>query len=149
MEINGQIEITGNLELTRGNGNDKTIHYTGRAAILVHGDVQLDTHLLAQNSDGTTANSFPVNNIIGIMAGNNMTVGSLSQLDLMGAFYAQNTIDATKQTNVIGTFVSNYFDMGSNVPSIFQVPTLADNLPFGMIGAYPILIFSQVSWREV
>lgn len=149
MEINGQISITGNLEITRGNGNDKTINYTGRAAILVSGDVTLDTNLLAQNSDGTTNMSFPVNNIIGIMAGHDMTVGSLSQLELMGAFYAQNIARTEKQSTIMGTFVSNYFDMGTNVPSIYQVPQLADNLPFGMIGAYPILVYDIVSWREI
>ena len=148
MEVNGQIQINGNLVITRGGGNDKTINYTGRAAILVNGDVTLDTDLLSVNADGTTANSFP-QNILGIMAQNNMTVGSLSQLQLMGAVYAQNRIKSEKQTTTIGTFVSNYFDMGTNVPDIFQVPTLADNLPYGMIGAYPILAISQVSWREL
>jgi hypothetical protein len=149
MEVNGQIQINGNLAIDRGNGNDKTISYTGRAAILVHGDVSLDTDLLAQNADGTTSNSFPVNNILGIMAQGSMTMGTNSQLKLMGAFYAQNQIRSTKQTTVTGTYVSNYFDMGTNVPEIYQVPSLADNLPLGMIGAYPILVYSQVSWREL
>ena len=149
MEMNGQIVVTGNLEITKGNGNDKTIHYTGRAAILVRGDVTLDTDLLSRNADGTTDLSFPVNNILGIMAGNNMMVGGLSQLELMGAFYAQNTASTQRQSTIMGTFVSNYFDMGTNVPSIFQVPQLADNLPMGMIGMYPILIYDVVSWREI
>jgi hypothetical protein len=83
------------------------------------------------------------------MASNNMLVGSTAQLDIMGAFYAQNKITSAKQTNVMGTFVSSYFDMGTNVPNIYQVPALADNLPLGMIGNYPILAISQVSWREL
>jgi hypothetical protein len=149
MEINGQIVVTGNLEITRGNGNDKTINYTGRAAILVQGDVTLNTDLLSRNADGSTNQSFPVNNILGIMAGNNMMVGALSQLELMGAFYAQNTASTQRQSTIMGTFVSNYFDMGTNVPSIYQVPQLADNLPMGMIGAYPILVYEVVSWREI
>ena len=82
------------------------------------------------------------------MAENNMIVGSLSQLELMGAFYAQGQIQSTKQTITAGTFVSTYFDMGTNVPEIYQVPMLPDNLPLGMVGAYPILIFVPVSWRE-
>ncbi|MBP7431353.1 MAG: hypothetical protein KBC05_18105, partial [Candidatus Hydrogenedentes bacterium] len=64
-------------------------------------------------------------------------------------FYARNRIRSQKQTTVLGTFVSDYFDMGTNVPDIYQVPTLADNLPYGMIGAYPILTFLQISWREL
>lgn len=148
MEINGQITINGNLHIDRGRGNQRTINYTGKAAILVYGDVTLDVNLLAQNADGTTDNAYP-NNVFGIMASNDMTVGSNAQLTLMGAFYAQNTLRTLRQTTVIGTFVSNYFDLGTNVPSIYQVPSLADNLPLGMIGAYPILVFDQVSWREI
>ncbi len=150
MKMNGQIRINGNLTFT-GQGNDRTVNYSGRAALLVYGDVTIDTNLITcNNGDKTnTANSFPVNNIIGIMASNNMTVGSTAQLDIMGAFYAQNKITSAKQTNVMGTFVSNYFDMGTNVPNIYQVPALADNLPLGMIGNYPILAISQVSWREL
>ncbi len=149
MEINGQLSIRGNLTITRGGGSDKTIYYKGRAAILVHGDATLDTDLLTINADGTTANSFPKNNCFGIMASGSMVVGSLSQLQLMGAFYAQNKIQCSKQTTVMGTFVSNYFDMGTNVPDIYQVPELADYLPVGMIGAYPIMSFAHVSWREI
>jgi hypothetical protein len=148
MEINGQIEINGNLEFT-GKANDQYINYTGRAAILARGDVIIDTDMLAMNADGTIENSYPAANCIGIMAGNNMQVGVSSQLKIMGGFYAQNQIQTKKQTIIMGTFVSDYFDMGSQVPDIYQVPELADNLPYGMIGAYPILNFSQVSWREL
>lgn len=149
LQINGQIVINGNLTI-RGQGNDMTVNYSGRGALLVNGDVRLDTNLLSCNNlnPSNTANSFPVNNIIGIMARNNMIVGSAAQISLMGAFYAQGSITSAKQTNVIGTFVSNYFNMGTNVPSIFQVPALADNLPLGMIGNFPILAISAVSWRE-
>ncbi|MDP2323570.1 MAG: hypothetical protein Q8N51_06020, partial [Gammaproteobacteria bacterium] len=150
LQMNGQIRINGNLSFT-GQGNQRTINYSGRAAFLVFGDVAIDTNLITCNNGNpnNTANSFPVNNIIGIMASQNMVVGSSAQLDIMGAFYAQNQIISQKQTNVIGTFVSNYFDMGTNVPNIYQVPALADNLPLGMIGNYPILAISQVSWREL
>jgi hypothetical protein len=149
MQINGQIQVNGDLVITRGTGNDKSIDYTGRAALLVKGNVTLDADLRSMNANGTTANSFPANNILGIMAEQNMTVGSLSQLTLMGAFYAQGNVVSTKQTTVLGTFVGTYFNMGTNVPKIYQVPTLADNLPLGMIGAYPIIVYNKVSWREI
>ncbi len=147
--INGNIQINGSLAISRGAGNDKTIYYRGRAALLVNGDVTLDTDLYAGAQNESGVNVFPKNNCLGIMASGNMTVGSLSQLKLMGAFYAQGQIQSLKQTIVTGTFVSNYFNMGTNVPEIYQVPILADNLPYGMIGAYPIWVFSPVSWREL
>ena len=149
MEINGQLSVNGSLTISRGSGSDKTIYYKGRAAILVHGNATLDTDLLSINADGSAANSFPVNSCFAIMASGDMTVGAISQLSLAGAFYAQGRMICSKQTNVLGTFVSNYFDMGTNVPAIFQVPSLGDNLPQGMIGAYPILAFQHVSWREL
>jgi len=149
MEMNGQIEINGNLQFEVGSGNDRDISYTGRAAILVNGNAQIETTLVSQNADGTTANSFPVNNILGVMTTGDMMIGTSSQMEMMGAFYAQGTVATDKQTTIMGTIVGTYFDMGTNVPDIYQVPTLADNLPNGMIGAYPIFVFSPVSWREV
>lgn len=150
LQVNGQVTVNGKVTI-RGKSNKPTVYYSGKAALLVHGDVQLDCNLLTCNNanPANAANSFPVNNILGIMAENNMVVGSVAQVSLMGAFYAQNTISCSKQTNVMGTFVSSYFDMGTNVPSIFQVPQLADNLPLGMIGNYPIMSLSQISWREL
>lgn len=149
MELNGQVTINGDLLIDRGSGNDKTIYYTGRAALLVKGNATLNTNLLTVNPDGTIANSYPATNCFGIMAKGNLVVGANSQLKLMGAFYSEQTVKSSKQTITMGTFVGNYFDMGTNVPDIFQVPTLADNLPEGMIGAYPIYVFQQVSWREL
>ncbi|MBW7866556.1 MAG: hypothetical protein H3C30_19355 [Candidatus Hydrogenedentes bacterium] len=150
MKINGQIRINGSLEFT-GKGNDTTINYSGRGAILATGDVTIDTSLLTCNNGNpaNTALSFPANNCIGIMTKSNMTVGSNAQLDIMGAFYAQGTISTSKQTNVMGTFVANYFDMGTNVPRIYQVPVLGGLIPFGMIGNFPIMFVSRVSWREL
>jgi hypothetical protein len=150
MKINGQIRINGDLEFT-GKGNDTTIHYSGRGAILTYGNVIIDTNLLTCNNGNPAdvALSYPVRNVLGIMSSQDMLVGSKSQLSIMGAFYAEGKIQSMKQTNVVGTFVSNYFDMGSQVPNIFQVPELARNLPYGMIGNYPIMDLSMVSWREV
>jgi hypothetical protein len=150
LKINGQLTVNGDF-IIRGQGNQTTVHYSGRGAILVNGNVRLDTSLLSCNdgNPANVANSFPVNNCFGIMSAQDMVVGSTAQIDLMGAFYAQGRMSTSKQSNIIGTFVSSYFDMGSNVPSIFQVPELADNLPLGMVGNYPIVSLTQVSWREV
>lgn len=150
LRINGQVRISGKL-IFKGQGNDRTINYSGRGALLAYDTVTIDTDLVSCNNGvaTNTAGSFPVNNIIGIMTSKSMTVGSTAQCKIMGAFYAQEKIATSKQTHVMGTFVSNYFDMGTNVPNIYQVPALADNLPLGMIGNYPILSLTQVSWREI
>ena len=144
MRINGQITIDGNLSISTS-----TLNYTGKAAILVKGDIDLESNLYTQNENGTTANSFPYSACLGLMATNNMNVGMTSQLEIMGAFYAQNTITSAKQTNVMGTYVSNYFNIQKNVPSIYQVKDLPANLPDGMIGKNPIFVMSRLSWREI
>ena len=144
MRINGQITIDGNLTI-----NTSTLSYTGKAAILVKGDIDLESNLYTQNEDGTVTNSFPYTACLGLMATNNMKVGMTSQLEIMGAFYAQNTITSSKQTNVMGSYVSTYFDIQKNVPSIYQVKDLPTNLPDGMIGKNPIFYMERLSWREI
>ena len=66
----------------------------------------------------------------------------------MGLFYAEDTITSEKQTSVAGTFFSNYFDMGTNVPEIYQVPETVNNLPPGLIGAEDIWVLTQDVWAE-
>jgi hypothetical protein len=38
--------------------------------------------------------------------------------------------------------------MGTNVPNIYQVPSLKDNLPPAMPGAEPIVTIRIMSWRD-
>lgn len=159
MVINGRVPVDGNVSFDKGNGNDKTIYYTGKGTILAFdadgsgngGNVAVYVHLLTQNSDGTTTNSFPTNSLIGLMAGGDMVIGSTSQLQVMGGFYAQGLITVNKQTIITGTLVGNDFDMGMNVPEIYQVPLLADEwLEYmRMIGAQPVQYFERVAWREL
>ncbi len=151
LEINGQIEINGDLSFSAKSGGTKTIHYTGRAAILVNGNATLNTDLLSCNNGipNDYANSFPERNFFGLMTSGNILMGEKAQLDLCGAFYAQGSVTSKKQTVVMGSFVTNFFNMGSQVPDIYQVPALAEWLPLGMVGNWPIFVFSEVSWREV
>jgi hypothetical protein len=153
LEINGQIEIDGDFEMAVGKkgASNPSIYYSGRAAILAHGDVTINADLFACNNNDPDdyVHCFPYNNCLGVMAENDMVLGEVAQLDLMGAFYAQGAITSKKQTVVMGTFVAEYFDMGNQVPDIFQVPDLVKCLPLGMIGNWPIWVMSPVSWREI
>ena len=72
-----------------------------------------------------------------------------SQIKVAGAFYAQGKIKANKQTQTAGTWVSNYFDLGSQVPKIYQVPLLSRNLPPGMPGGEPLYFIKTVYWKEI
>jgi hypothetical protein len=148
MEINGQVAINGDFTVD-SQGNQDSINYTGRAAVLVQGDADLDVNLLSVNANGTIENSYPASNCFGLMASGQLTVGSGAQRSLMGAMYAEQRINSVKQTHMVGTYVSDYFDMGTNVPNIYQCPALPANLPYGMVGAYPVWIVAQRCWIEL
>ena len=79
-----------------------------------------------------------------------MATSGDSQLTMAGAFYAQEQVVSQKQNELAGTFVSSYYSM-QNVPHMYQVPTLTDNLPPGMPGATPLWIVTTrvISWREI
>jgi len=148
--INGNLRINGTLKF-KSQGNGTTIHYSGRAAFLVN-DLVIESNLITVNNGNPDdfVGTYPQDNCLGIMAYNSMEIGgSAAQLDIMGAFYAQDQIRSAKQTNVLGTFVSSYFNISNQVPSIWQVPVLASSLPLGMIGNYPILNVRSISWREI
>lgn len=157
LEINGQIVVDGDLKF-KGKGSQKTIFYTGKGAILVNGDVQIDSNLLTVNKGDLTdtSESFPVDNALGVMSKNGIVIGSSlldllfsKDLDIMGAFYAEKQITSLKKANVAGTMVSSYFDLSLKPPAVYQVPSLGRNLPEGMVGDYPIMAIVQLSWREL
>ena len=159
MLINGRIPIEGDLLLEKGNGNDKTINYSGKGTFMAQDntgtgsdrDVIIQVNLYAQNLDGTTTNAYPQNNLIGFMAENDLIIGDTAQLDIMGGFYAQNSIVTNKQTTILGTLVGDSFNMGTNVPDVYQVPQLADSWDpnMRMIGAAPVITLTRLSWREL
>ncbi|MFT5387314.1 MAG: hypothetical protein ACI9E5_000441 [Candidatus Omnitrophota bacterium] len=135
MDGSGNLLIKGRVYINSGNdlnmskaGADTTITYSGTGSLLVTGDVQIDVNLVTSG-----AASFP-NNIMGIMTPNTIGFNSAG-IDVMGIFYAEDEVIVSKQTNVMGTVAANFFDVGTNVPAIYQVPETMNNLPSGMIGA--------------
>lgn len=126
LTIAGKVYIGGNLGFAKDEDN-KDINYTGKGTILTSGNAQIDVNLRTAGN-----NSFPTN-IMGIMTPNRIGFNE-ANIDVMGVFYAEDRIVVQKQTDMMGTIVSNYFDMGTNVPSIFQVPETVNNLPPGMVG---------------
>lgn len=170
MVINGRIPIDGNIFIEQGNGAGfrDPMNYTGRGTFLAFdaatrltdegrsldgtkGNVTVESSLLTVNANGTTALSFPMNNLIGMMASNNLTIGVSAQIEVMGGFYAMNQVYSDKQNVILGTLVGDFFNMGTNVPGIYQVPSLKDAWTGSqiMIGAAETLVFAPQSWREL
>jgi len=140
MTVDGIVLIDGPVAFS-GKTHD-VIKYTGKASILATGDITFEVDMLSKWFD-----TYPDEDIVAFMTPGDITFNK-SQLNIMGLFYAEDTITSQKQTNVAGTFFANYFDMGTNVPSIYQVPETANNLPPGLIGAENMYVLTQDIWVE-
>ena len=72
--VNGRVAVNGNISFNSGKGKKKTINYTGQGSVMAFdggsggGSVNIKASLL------TT--SFPLTNVIGIMAENNFNLGT-------------------------------------------------------------------------
>ena len=123
-----------------------TVEYTGSGTLLVTGDVTINEDLVTIGDD-----SFPTN-IAAIMTPGDIDIGTgagAAQLDVMGLFYAEGNVTTAKQTDLMGTVVSNYFNVSAQVPSIYQVPETANNLPDGLISPEPVYLMKVVSWQKI
>ena len=144
LTFNGVFKVNGNLDLAKKN---VFMYYSGKGTLWATGNVVIHDCVLP-----ATASSFPTTNVIGVIAGGNLEICTgpgESAARLAGAFYAVNRIRTAKQTQTAGTWVSNYFDLGNQVPSIYQVPLLGKNLPPGMPGGDPCFFIKTVCWKEI
>lgn len=143
LTIAGIVRISGNLDLS---ANDATVNYSGKGTLFTQGSIYVHGHVMP-------VTMFPTTDSIGCIARQNIdfaTGAGESHLRATGAWYAQGTITSAKQSEFAGTYVANYFDMGNQVPGIFQVPTLAQNLPPGMPGGNITIYTAQIlSWRHL
>lgn len=146
MVIRGIVYVNGDINVAK-DGGSKSMNYVGRGTLVATGNVNIDVSMTPSSA------TFPINHALGVIARRNInlaTGGGASQLELAGAFYAQERITSEKQNELLGTFVSSYFAM-SNVPHMYQVPALPDYLPPGMPGSGRIWIKTVRidSWREI
>jgi len=142
LTVTGIVKVVGNLQL----GAKDTIRFDGCGTIYATGDLNIDGNILP-----VAGKTFPTQTTIGFIAKGNMglaTGNGSSQLSMCGAYYAQGRITSRKQNQIAGTFVSNFFDMGTNVPNIYQVPELPNYMPPGMPGDQRVFTVTTMSWRR-
>jgi hypothetical protein len=148
--ISGIVYVTGDIHLDAGQGGDMHIPviFDGKGTLVSEGDIDVSTHVL---SDGT----FPTDDVLGFIAGDDVNIGSGpgdAHLNIMGAFFADDQVTNKKQNQVAGALVSDYFQI-HNVPDLFHVPSLVDNLPPGMPGGQTIDVYTYKvvpgTWREL
>ena len=150
MTISGIVMVTGDVNLVAGSGSRKNdpIIYDGRGTLVSQGNMIVNTSVLSKAT-------YPTDDVLGFLSYKKMELGTgsgASQLTMMAAVFAQNEIINEKQNHIAGAMVSSFFSM-RNVPSIWQVPALVDNLPPGMPGGNTIKTYvwkeMPSTWREI
>ncbi len=128
--------------------NHTPVIFDGRGSLVSQGDISVNTHVLSQGT-------FPTDDVLGFIAGDDVNIGTGSgdaHLNIMGAFFAQDQITNQKQNQLAGAMVSNYFQI-DNVPDLFYVPSILENLPPGMPGSETVDIYTYKivsgTWREI
>lgn len=155
LTISGIIKVTGQIKLggTTGTTRITTINYTGSGTLYSAysnpgGNPSIEIH-----SNILPVGIFPTLDRIGFVAQDRIEIatgGGDSNLRLTGAFFGENKVVLQKQTQIAGSLVSNYFDMGNQVPALYQVPELGRNMPPGMPGSDLRIIFVKtLSWKEL
>ena len=142
LRIEGIVVVEGDVNFNKS-GNEKMIEYDGKGVLCSAKSVGVNCNLITRS-----LSTYPTVDLLGVMAADAVTFNS-AQINVMGVFYGENRIVSQKQTSVTGTFFSNYFDMGQNVPSIFQVPETVRNLPDGMIGDFRVWSVKRMTWAEI
>jgi hypothetical protein len=143
LTITGIVKFTGDIQI---GAPHQTIRYSGNGTIFSKQDISISCNLLPK-----AGFTFPTTARIGLLAKRNLNLATGSgdaQLKMAGAFYAQGRIVSRKQNEILGTFVSNFYDMGTNVPKIYQVPSLPTNMPPAMPGDKLYFTLKVQSWRE-
>jgi hypothetical protein len=139
LTIDGVVKIDGDLQIgkTTGSSSQRAISYDGTGTLYVTDDVEIVGSVVPSGNYIADGN-------LGIIAGDVVEIERTSHMNIFAAIYAENEISVSKQSAVAGALVSNYFDLGSNVPAVFQVPSLATNLPPGMPGGARIATVAGV-----
>ena len=168
MFINGRIAINGDLNFLSAGPDDRTVNYAGQGTIMplkVDDQVatvqaQIKTSLVPRNMDGTTANSYPDTNLLGIVTEYKITIDpSDGSITVYAGLYTQDLFEANassiERVTVVGSVVANrtkFLQEGADTPRIIQVPGLGAAWTdlMRMIGAVgPGGIAGTVSFREL
>lgn len=141
MTISGIVYVDGGDVNMNKAGTAKIINYTGKGSLFATGNVGIDVNLYSAGN-----NSYPTN-VLGVMTPQTIDFNAAS-IDVMGLFYGETKITVQKQTTIVGSLMTNYFDLGTNVPSIYYVPAVINNLPNGLIGTASSWQMVVVAWQE-
>jgi hypothetical protein len=140
LTISEIIKTDGNMRLGRPHGQPglRGVNYVGTGTIYATDDIHIDGYLVPVGNYITDGN-------LGLIAADDVLIDEASNVNVMAAIYAQDHIRVSKQTAIAGAMVSSWFDMGMNVPAVFHVPDLTQNLPPGMPGKHRYTSIESIS----
>jgi len=129
MTISGIIRAAGVIRLGRPHGQPglRGVNYVGTGTIYATDDIHVDGYV-------TPVGDYVTDGNLGLIAADDVLIDEASNVNVMAAIYCHDHVRVSKQTSIAGAIVSRWFDMGVNVPAIFHVPDLSQNLPPGMPG---------------
>lgn len=130
LTIEGIVRVAQDLRLGKQHGNPgrRGFEYEGTGTLYAPGRIEIDGPVVPEDAYLADGN-------LGLIAGTDIYIDYTAQINVFAAIYAQREVRIAKQTNIAGAVVASSFDLGTNVPSIFQVPDLASDLPPGMPGS--------------
>lgn len=144
LNVTGIVRFANDLQV---GASKQEIRYKGNGTLYCRKTISVSASFLPEA--GLT---FPTTARVGMLALQDLKLAcgnGDAQLKMAGAFYAQGTVISRKQNQIAGTFVGNFYDMGTNVPNIYQVPSLPYNMPPGMPGDKRYFTLKAKSWRNV
>lgn len=146
LTITGIVRVAQDLRLGKQHGNPgrRGFEYRGTGTLYAPGEMEIDGPVVP-------AGNYLADGNLGLIAGDDVRIDYTAQINVFAAIYAQNEVRVAKQTNIAGALVSRTFDLGANVPSVFQVPDLAGDLPPGMPGSGRLAVIKAarvVDWYQ-
>jgi len=144
LDIHGVVKVNGDLQL----GLPKQlITYSGNGTFYANGNLNIDASVIPL----LNVLVFPTMARMGFIAKKDLNIATgngSAQLLLAGAFYAQGTVRSAKQSIIAGSMMGSYYDLGTNVPTIAQVPALTSNMPPAMPGDQRYFTVKVRSFRD-
>ena len=130
LEISGIVYVAGNVTIQEdvsGENKGLPLLFDGKGSLVSEGNTIVNTHVLSKGV-------FPSDDVLGFVSAQDIEIGAgESHLSATAAFFAQGQIINYKQNQIAGAMVANYCEF-YNVPDLFQVPSIVENLPPGMPG---------------
>jgi len=135
LQASGVIYVEGDINIQSGG----SILYDGRFTLVSEGSITVDADLI-------TKGTFATDDVVGLVTPHRVQLGSnASLLTVMGAVFAQEDLISSKKADVAGSLVANHFG-ATEIPNIYQVPALSDNLPPRLPGTDAV---PAKTWRIV